>query len=411
MKRSLIRSIVSALTTIGLLAACSETVEVNIACPPAVEIEITSGQVIFQTGQTLSLSADLQKNPLETSLEWFLIAGATNTTGESVATGDTYTYTGEEAGFFRIALTATNRDGTDSDTLTFQVTGENPPSISSIDGDLTCIVGRPTTYTATLDDNPLTPSYTWSVNGQTLSTDSICVLTPEQAGTYVLTLTVNNEDGQDSESISIEAVNAFSTDDITHWTGEGENISVLGIQWVTDTTSEHPAESNIHFLAWGYRWTADQQPTGADMLRSIVQNDSRLYVIIADGQVTGLAYDANNDGHISITNGTLTITEANFTNGIWDSETPTTDGMYSNSSSDYWMGGSTNAYATYWTGAEGETIPVAFELSETDMSERQLTNLSWDVWTYTYTDETQTSIAPRQALIQAAEANTSETDE
>ncbi len=412
MKRHTLVSRIIALPLLCGLAACSETVEVNIACPPAVTIEIESGQTTLQTGETLSLSAALDKNPLETLLEWTLIAGAANTGGEVVATGDTYSYTGEEIGFFRIALTATNRDGVDSDTLTIQVTGENPPAISSIDGDLTCLVGEPSTYTATLEDNPLTPSYTWQIDGVTISTDANCVFTPEAAGTYVLTLIINNEDGQDSESISIEAVDAFNIDDILNWTGEGDNVSVLAIQWLDDTSSERPDESGIRFLAWGYRWTDNEQPTGADMLRSIAQNDSRLYVIMTDERIIGLAYDANDDGAISITNGTLTITESNFTNGIWENATISTDDMYSNSSTDYWMGGTTTATATYWIGTESATVPASFESVSMNLSERQLTHLSWDVWTFTYiNDDTQISVAPRSALLQAAEANTPETDE
>ena len=73
---------------------------------------------------------------------------------------------------------------------------------------------------------------------------------------------------------------------------------------------------------------------------------------------------------------------------------------------DYWMGPN-DAYPTYCLGS-GNQVPAtaAFEYSQIFVDNRQLENLSWDVWTLSpidYTSIVNVSSIPR--LIKATEAN------
>lgn len=207
-----------------------------------------------------------------------------------------------------------------------------------------------------------------------------------------------------SSSQSITTIN-----DIQNWTGTGSNRSVLAIQWVTAADIEHPTDNEIHFLAWGYRWNTPA-PTGCDMVEAIAAKDPRLFVILAEqwGGITikGFAYDGNGDGSIKISNSSLTLTQADFTNGVyWEQSGDSFDGMITDNSNDYWMGGWMQAYATYWLGTNGTNVPTNFSYSSDVVSGRNLANNSWDAWTFSTINSGEVNVDPRPDLMQAAPNN------
>jgi len=90
-------------------------------------------------------------------------------------------------------------------------------------------------------------------------------------------------------SANYAAVVVNNFDDIQLWTGNGANRAALVIDW----------NDNRNPLVWGYRFDT---ATGADMLRAIVEADSRLFAKVEDfggtlGWFThGLGYDRDSDG-------------------------------------------------------------------------------------------------------------------
>lgn len=198
--------------------------------------------------------------------------------------------------------------------------------------------------------------------------------------------------------------------DIQNWTGTGSNSSVLAIQWVTASDIEHPADSEIHFLAWGYRWNTPA-PTGYAMVAAIAQKDPRLYVVVSTEWggvvIKGFAYDGNNDGKISIGTATSTVlTEDNFTNGVYIAPSSQSfDGLTPSDPNDLWMGGWMQSYATYWLGTNGTNVPTNFSYSSDVVSGRNLANNSWDAWTFSTINSGEVNVDPRPDLMQAAPNN------
>ena len=86
------------------------------------------------------------------------------------------------------------------------------------------------------------------------------------------------------------------------------------------------------------------------MLKAIAKNDPRLYVALSGNYIKGFGYDGNNDGKIELKSSTLHLTQADFTNGLYELSEYDSDELKPLDAADYWMG-SNDAYTTYWLGS------------------------------------------------------------
>lgn len=280
-------------------------------------------------------------------------------------------------------------------------------SIGNPSGQTSCFPGETIELKAILN-NPLPTDFQWQLNKKTVSTDSVYRFTSQEPGNFEIILTATNRDGKDSDTLFLKVNNGeqFTVSDLKNWTGDGENTSVLAIQWTTGDQLLEPADHDIFFIAWGYRWDKTATPTGIDMLKAIAKNDPRLYVALSGDYIRGFGYDGNNDGKIELKSSTLHLTQDDFTNGLYKLNGYDSDKLKPSDAADYWMG-SDDAYTTYWLGS-GSQVPAAadFEYSQTFVGYRRLENLSWDVWTLSPIDyTTMANVYPIPRLIKAAEAN------
>ena len=78
------------------------------------------------------------------------------------------------------------------------------------------------------------------------------------------------------------------------------------------------------------------------------------------------------------------------------------------SEGDFWIGGWHEAYTSYWLGY-GEAVLEAeeYEYSNFYANHRFLENKSWDAWTFSPINSTETNTAPRPELLKAAPINLS----
>lgn len=262
----------------------------------------------------------------------------------------------------------------------------------------------------------------WYLDGKEVSTDTIYIFSSQQEGTYRLKVTATNELGSGSDSLDIQVIKGFGVKDIVNWTGSGENESVLAIQWVKGDAKDllHPKDEDVFFRAWGYRWGDGANVTGETMIRAIAKQDARLFVIVAtDGwglAVKGFGYDGNGDGKIHIRNKgykdssydmePLELTEKNFNEGVYvQKEDESVEEFEVVSEGDWWIGGWYTAYPSYWLG-EGEAVlvPEEYSYSQFYASNRELSHLSWDVWTFSPINyETKENMLPVPRLLKAAD--------
>ena len=253
-------------------------------------------------------------------------------------------------------------------------------------------------------------SLQWSVNGQNMGQDSVYSFTSTETGMFNVTLTASNESGIDSDSISLMVSNIISLDDITNWTGNGDNRAALAIQWLTADCENilAPADDEIFSRVWGYRWNTGEKPTGEEMLRAIAKNDPHLYVIFMTSQYgtspMGFVYDTDGDG-FELSDGTNSFTEADFTDGLYEYED--NDYYFDNmqvSEGDYWIGGMMTAFTCYWNLDNAESLQADFAESQLAMNQRILANNSWDAWTLSmYDPANPVNPAPVLHLLKAAE--------
>jgi hypothetical protein len=118
-------------------------------------------------------------------------------------------------------------------------------------------------------------------------------------------------------------------EDITHWTGTGDNKAAMIIHWSapevfnnpydTGGVTRMPAPVADRSMAWGYRY--DGTPTGADMMMAIAAADPKLYVVASGSTaygaaIFGIGYDVDGDGYgLTNTDTSTTYTQADFSNG------------------------------------------------------------------------------------------------
>ena len=264
----------------------------------------------------------------------------------------------------------------------------------------------------------------WFADGKEVSHDTIYEFSSSREGTFKIKVTASNTLGEASDSLKIKVMDGFKISDVTNWTGEGENRSVLAIQWITGEMEDwaHPANKDVFFRAWGYKWKEENQPTGYDMIADIVKNDRRLFIIVAEDDygiaIKGFGYDGNGDGKIEIQSqtwetdhGTLEgihLTEKDFpADRIYkQKEGENIDEIKVISEGDYWIGGWYKAYPSYWLGS-GEAILEAeeYEYSNFYSGNHLLENECWDAWTFSSINSTENNVSPRPDLLQAAPSN------
>lgn len=163
------------------------------------------------------------------------------------------------------------------------------------------------------------------------------------------------------------ASHAITLDDITTWTGTGDNRAGLVIDWADGASP----------VAYGYRF--DGSVTGEDMFRAIAIDQSELFIKTGEfafGTFTGRAIfgvglDRDADG--------FTISDATvFTNGIAEVTDTNADGATSNDSDDSYLEGWNTAYWGYYT-SDGT---AAWGFASAGFTDRLLSDGDWDGWAY-----------------------------
>lgn len=386
-----------------IFVSCSED-DKYLPTPPEVSIVNLTGKNSCLPGDIINLKVKLS-SPLAATFYW-------SVNGQEVSKDSIYEFSSLETGIFKVALTATNADGTNTDTLSIDVHNKTTLSIESLNG----FLAVPQEGTLALKAHITTPvesTFWWSVGGKKVSSDTVYRFSQEEVGTTEITLTISNTDGEISEKVAVEVYDKteFRFPGILNWTGKGENFSALTVQWVTGEDLLNPADNEVFYRAWGYRWEKSASVTGADMLKAVAKNDPRLYLILAEqwGGITvkGFGYDGNNDGKIKVGNSTLQLTQEDFVDGIyWQKESDDIDGMKPADGSDYWMGGWMQAYASYWVG-DGKIVPQTdqFDYSQVAASGRRLDHESWDAWTFSPFNSAMENISPISRLLRPADPN------
>ena len=288
------------------------------------------------------------------------------------------------------------------------------PEVNITHGATNIAQGTSLQFTATVNDPAARLS--WYLNGHLEAEYAPYTFEATELGIQEVVLTATNDLGTSSDTLFLNVHKATagqvtSINDIVNWTGEeGSNRAVLAIQWVTPNETDllNPADENIRFRAWGYRWDESEEKTSVDMVKAIAQNDPHFFAVLTESDwgisATGFIYDADGDGNFEISNAAHTLTQADFTNGIYMN---TPDGDFDNiivSDGDYWIGGFMNTFLCSWNLDSSEEVSTNITESQFMMNQRVLGNNSWDAWTWSWYDqENPYNPSPLLQLLEAAE--------
>ena len=285
------------------------------------------------------------------------------------------------------------------------------PEVNITHGATNIAQGTSLQFTATVNDPAAHLS--WYLNGHLEAEYAPYTFEAAELGIQEVVLSATNDLGTGADTLFLNVHKATagqvtSINDIVNWTGEeGSNRAVLAIQWVTENETDllNPAEENLRFRAWGFRWDKNTEPTGMDMVKAIAANDPRLFVIINSewGVIGGFIYDEDNDGAIHISNDKIDLTQDDFEDGIYYTDATSNFDNITVEGNDLWMGGSSNAYTSYFTVDNSATLPSQADYSQVGFGDRLLTNNDWDVWTYSPYNDALANTEPRMESLEAAE--------
>ncbi len=278
-------------------------------------------------------------------------------------------------------------------------------SIESLSGSTSCAPDEYLEFKAHVKKGAV-KYLSWQVDDGPESRGNIYRFEASENGVHKIKVTAVSAVGQTSDSVMVTVDDKlFTLSSIENWTGKGANRSVLGIQWVTGENLLAPADDEVFFLVWGYRWEPGTKKTGVDMLKAIAKNDSRLFVVLTDNKIAGLGYDGNGDGKFRATNGKITFTQDDFKDGVYTIPEGIDD--IKTTAGDYWLGGKSKSYASYWLG-KSNVLPEEddFSYSLLYSVNRELSDYSWDVWTWSPFDGVGVqNMRPIFRLVKAAAAS------
>lgn len=250
-------------------------------------------------GQSATFTATVNEDAT-TPVEYRWDFGDGNT-----ATGLLATHTFANPGTYTVQFTASNRGSTDTETCTVNVVPPPVPAevVSISANPQTFEVCEPVTVTFNANvtgDTPIT--YSWDFGDGTTGTGPNPTHTYTTAGNYTVSLTVSNEAGSDTETITINAQDCTSVcDDITELNSVyfGRNSSTLtpeGSQALMENIEILRECPNICVRIEGFAAPGERNPQqlSEDRARAVEQfyidngiSGSRL-MAIGMGRVTGV---------------------------------------------------------------------------------------------------------------------------
>ena len=168
----------------------------------ALEIPIVtiagSKQQTVAIGTNINLNASVRNSSLETSLAWSI-------NGEMVSGDSSYTFSADAVGNYTITATATNDDGTHSDSVEIRVLNvEDMPFVWEFSSEnYHIVVGRKLLITPSETSSEDSVTYRWMQVGreEPIGNDSRLIFTAESAGEYIITATATTE--KECEMITI----------------------------------------------------------------------------------------------------------------------------------------------------------------------------------------------------------------
>lgn len=182
-------------------SSCNIDEEITTALPPKIVLDSENGIYTVKQGREIVIAPNYE-SAADAEYRWTM-------DGEVIGTNPTLTFYGEELGDYYIYISVTTDSGSDEEEIKVEVIELEVPMVSIAGGkNQTVAVGTTVKLNATVRESTLDTTIVWSVNDEPSATEEELSYTfnAEAVGSYTITATATNEDGEHSDSVHVEVV-------------------------------------------------------------------------------------------------------------------------------------------------------------------------------------------------------------
>ena len=241
--------------SVAVVTASSCNIDEVVTAPPAPEIILEDGGIYsVKVGAEVRLAPEY-KNVEGATFEWSIA-------GEVVCTEHAYVHKAEDVGEVYVMLTVANDKGSDTEEMRIDILDREIPTIDIAMADVTVAVGYQRLIAANVRETALETTIFWSVNGEKVADGMSFIFEAKTAGTYVITATANNIDGEASDTVTITAVEAselpfvYEFDTTKYHTTVGRNLRIApskmsgseGVEFVWELNGSYTGNSAPYLI-------------------------------------------------------------------------------------------------------------------------------------------------------------------
>ena len=241
------------------LFACNKDEEISqdVVVPPVIELDSEDGIYVVKIGKEIVIEPTYQ------NVDYAVYSWKCN--GRIISDEPQLKYIFNECGSYYVTLRVDTRDASTEEEIRVDVNELAPPVISLVTPSIGLKVVAGREYILTPDiQNAEGATYLWTLNGNEVGTENTYTFKQDELGTYELTLTVANEDGQSEKTVSIEVVDKLPIEIVVpsslYFTEDNTKYVELGRTLFVRPFVSISAEPS-------YQWSLDGQPIeGANSL-------------------------------------------------------------------------------------------------------------------------------------------------
>ncbi len=187
---------------VGLIfSSCNIDEEITLPLPPNIVLDSQTGIYTVKQGREILIAPDYE------SAEGAVYRWTMN--GEVLGTSPSLLFMREEVGEYFITISVSTESGTDEEEIRVDVVELEVPTVTIAGSkQQTVAVGTTINLNASVRESSLETSLLWTLNGEEVGNEPSYTFVADAVGNYTITATATNEDGEHSDSVNIEVLNA-----------------------------------------------------------------------------------------------------------------------------------------------------------------------------------------------------------
>ena len=180
-------------------SSCNIDEEITTSLPPKIILDSETGIYTTKTGREIVISPSFESND-DATYSWIM-------EGRLLGTAPSLTFMRDIVGEYYIVLTVKTDAGSASEEILVEVLELDIPTVTIAGkSNITIATGSDLELVATVRATELPTSFHWSVNGEEVSQELAYTFKSDAVGSYTITATASNEDGEHSDNVVVEVV-------------------------------------------------------------------------------------------------------------------------------------------------------------------------------------------------------------